>query len=127
MAEAQIKAPAAASVEVISIRPGDLVTPNQPIIRILKTEDSWVKVFVPETKLGKVKKGQNALVTSDTYPGRTFKGKVTYISSISESLPRNVQSLDERQNQMFAVKVSVTDPEGTHIFKPGMAAQVVLE
>ncbi|HMO35131.1 MAG TPA: efflux RND transporter periplasmic adaptor subunit [Gemmatales bacterium] len=96
-------------------------------IRILKTEDCWVKVFVPETSLGKVTKGQLARVTVDSHPNRSFAGKVTYIASISEFLPRNVQSLDERRNQMFAIKIIMTEPEAIQIFKPGMAAQVVLE
>lgn len=125
--EADIRSPSQARVEVVSIRPGDLVLPNQPVIRILRTDDCWVKVFVPETKLGHVTKGQTASVTIDSFPGRQFKGKVTYIASISEFLPRNVQSLDERRNQMFAIKVTMTEPEAIEIFKPGMAAQVVLE
>jgi HlyD family secretion protein len=127
VAEAEIRAPANARVEVVAIRPGDLVAPNQPVIRILKTDDCWVKVFVPETKLGKVVKGQKALVTVDSHPNRKFVGKVTQIASISEFLPRNVQSLDERRNQMFAIKIIMTEPEAIDIFKPGMAAQVVLE
>lgn len=127
VAEAEIKAPCVASIEVISIRPGDIVAPNQPIIRILKADDSWVKVYVPETQLGRVKKGQSALVTVDTYPGRQFRGEVTYIASISEFLPRNIQSIDERHNQMFGIKISMTDPEAIKIFKPGMAAEVVLQ
>lgn len=87
----KIKAPGVARVEVVAIRPGDLVLPNQPVIRILKTEDCWVKVFVPETKLGRVTKGQLASVTVDSYPGRKFQGKVSQVASISEFLPRNVQ------------------------------------
>ena len=129
IAEAEIKSPGNARVEVVSIRPGDLVLPNVPVIRILKTDDCWVKVFVPETKLGEVIKGQSASVTIDgkKYAGRKFKGKVSYIASISEFLPRNVQSLDERRNQMFAIKVTMTEPDAIEIFKPGMAAEVVLE
>ncbi len=127
VAEAEIRAPANARVEVVAIRPGDLVAPNQPVIRILKTDDCWVKVFVPETKLGRVTKGQHASVTIDSHPGKKFKGKVSQIASISEFLPRNVQSLDERRNQMFAIKVTMTSPEALDIFKPGMAAEVILE
>ncbi|HQR06349.1 MAG TPA: efflux RND transporter periplasmic adaptor subunit [Gemmatales bacterium] len=127
IAEAEIKSPGNARVEVISIRPGDLVLPNIPVIRILKTDDCWVKVFVPETKLGRVTKGQMASVTIDSFPGRKFQGKVTQVASISEFLPRNVQSLDERRNQMFGIKITMTQPEAIDIFKPGMAAEVVLE
>jgi len=127
IAEAEIKSPGNARVEVVSIRPGDLVLPNIPVIRILKTDDCWVKVFVPETKLGRVTKGQMASVTIDSFPGRKFVGKVTQVASISEFLPRNVQSLDERRNQMFGIKITMTQPEAIDIFKPGMAAEVVLE
>ncbi|MFT3882779.1 MAG: efflux RND transporter periplasmic adaptor subunit [Gemmatales bacterium] len=127
IAEAEIKSPGNARVEVISIRPGDLVLPNIPVIRILKTDDCWVKVFVPETKLGRVTKGQMASVTIDSFPGRKFQGKVTQVASISEFLPRNVQSLDERRDQMFGIKITMTQPEAIDIFKPGMAAEVVLE
>lgn len=127
LAEADIRSPGIARIEVIAVRPGDLVLPNQAVVRILKTEDCWVKVFVPETKLGRVVKGHNALVSIDSHPGKKFKGKVTHIASISEFLPRNVQSLDERRNQMFAVKITMTEPEAVEIFKPGMAAEVVLE
>lgn len=127
VAEAEIKAPSTASVEVVAIRPGDLVLPNQPVIRILKLDDCWVKVFIPETKLGKVSKGQKCTVTIDSHPGKKFNGKVTQIASISEFLPRNVQSIEERKNQMFGIKVTVTDADAVQIFKPGMAAEVVLE
>jgi multidrug resistance efflux pump len=127
IAEAEIKSPGNARVEVVSIRPGDLVLPNVPVIRILKTDDCWVKVFVPETKLGRVTKGQLATVMVDSFPGRKFQGKVMQVASISEFLPRNVQSLDERRNQMFGIKITMTQPEAIDIFKPGMAAEVVLE
>ncbi len=124
--EAVVRSPAVAYVEVVAVRAGDLVAPNQPVVRILKTEDVWIKVFVPETKLGKVKKNQEAVVTIDSHPGRTFKGSVTHIASIAEFLPRNVQSPEERKNQVFFVKVTLTEPEAVAIFKPGMAANVVL-
>ncbi len=129
VAEAEIRAPGNARVEVVSIRVGSLVLPNIPVIRILKIDDCWVKVFVPETKLAQVTKGQKASVTidGDKYAGVKFQGKVTQIASISEFLPRNVQSLDERRNQMFAIKITITQPEAIDVFKPGMAAQVVLE
>jgi multidrug resistance efflux pump len=127
VAEAEIKAPGVARVEVIAIRPGDLVAPNQPILRILRSDDTWVKVFVPETRLGKIHVGQKAWVRSDTFPDRRFAGKVIHVESISEFLPRNVQSLDERRNQVFGVKVALTEPEAIKTFKPGMAAQVVIE
>jgi len=61
-------------------------------------------------------------VTIDSHPGVQFQGTVVQIASVSEFTPRNVQSIDERRNQVFAVKVRVADPQG--IFKSGMAADV---
>lgn len=122
--EAQVKAPGKCLVEVVGVRKGDVVPPNQPVIRVLRADDLWVKVFVPSTELGKVRLGQKVQVYSDAYPDRAFEGTVFHIASISEFTPRNVQSANERRHQVFAVKVRVDDSEG--VFKSGMAAQVRL-
>ncbi len=111
-------------VEVLAVRQGDVVPANQPVVRVLRAEDLWVKVFVPETELGKVRLHQQVEVTVDAYPERRFQGEVIQVASISEYTPRNVQSADERRHQVFAVKVRVADPQG--VFKSGMAAQVWL-
>jgi multidrug resistance efflux pump len=83
-----------------------------------------VKIFVPETELGKVRLGEAVEVTVDAYPGKRFPGTVDQIASQSEFTPRNVQSADERKHQVFAVKVRVDNHEG--IFKSGMAADVIV-
>lgn len=122
LAELEIKAPEAAVLDVLAIRPGDVLPPNAPVARLLRRDDLWVKVYVPETQLGRVRLGQPVSVTCDAYPGRTFAGAVIHIAAISEFTPRNVQSPDERRHQVFGVKVRVNDPEG--VFKAGMAAEV---
>jgi multidrug resistance efflux pump len=124
LAEATIRAPEQAVVEVLGVRKGDVVTPNQIIVRVLRADDLWVKVFVPETDLGRVRLGQKVQVSIDGYPGKRFAGTVEQIASESEYTPRNVQSADERRHQVFGVKVRVADPNG--IFKSGMAAEVVM-
>jgi HlyD family secretion protein len=122
LAEAVVKAPEAAVVEVLAVRPGDILAPNQPVARVLRADDLWVKAYVPTTELGKVKLNQAVEVTIDGYPGRRFPGTVLQIATVSEFTPRNVQSVEERASQVFAIKVRVTDTEG--IFKSGMAADV---
>lgn len=122
--DAIVRSPSAAVVEVLSVRTGDLVPPNAAVARILGDEDLWVKVFVPENELGKVRLGQHAEVTVDSYPGKVFPGIVDQIASASEFTPRNVQSPDERRHQVFAVKVRVDNRDG--VFKSGMAAEVTL-
>lgn len=122
MEEAVVRAPEKALVEVLAVRKGDLVAPNQPVLRVLRADDLWVKVYVPETELGKLRLGQSVEVTMDSYPGRSFQGEVYQINTVSEFTPRNVQSADERRHQVFGVKVRVADPQG--VFKSGMAATV---
>jgi multidrug resistance efflux pump len=124
LAETVVHAPEEAVVQVVAVRKGDVVPPNQPVVRVLRAEDLWVRIYVPETELGKVYVGQPAEVTVDTYPGRRFAGQVIQVSAESEFTPRNVQSPDERRHQVFGVKVRVDDPQG--VFKAGMAAEVVL-
>lgn len=122
-AESLVKAPAAGVIESIDLRPGDLVAPNQPVARMLEPSQLWVRVYVPEPLLGRVRVGQKAALTVDTYPGREFPGRVVEIRTQSEYTPRNVQTLDQRMDQVFGVKVA-TDPAPE--LKPGMAARVRL-
>lgn len=122
-AESVVAAPAAGVIESMDLRPGDLVPPNQPVARMLEPSQMWVRVYVPEPQLGRVHVGQAAALTVDTFPRREFPGKVVEIRTQSEYTPRNVQTLDQRMDQVFGVKVAV-DPSPE--LKPGMAATVRL-
>ena len=110
-------------VESLELRPGDLLAANQPAIRILEPGQKWVKVYVPEPKLGAVRLGQHVRIKVDTNPDRTFEGQITEINQQGEYTPRNVQTLDQRFDQVFGVKVRIPD---TPELKPGMAAFVEL-
>jgi HlyD family secretion protein len=122
-AESFVAAPAAGVIESMDLRPGDLVGPNQPVARMLEPSQIWVRVYVPEPQLGRVRVGQGAALTVDTFPKREFPGKVVEIRTQSEYTPRNVQTLDQRMDQVFGVKVAI-DPVPE--LKPGMAATVRL-
>lgn len=121
--ETVVKAPADGVVESLDLRPGDIVAPNQPVARILEPGQLWVRVWVPEPSLGKVRVGLKAAITVDTYPRREFAGKVVEIRQQGEYTPRNIQTLKQRMDLVFGVKVAI-DP--TRELKPGMAAQVRL-
>lgn len=125
--EAVVKVPPElgnATVEVIAVRPGDLVPANQPVARLLRAKDLWVKVFVPETQYGLVTLHKEVQVRIDTFPDTPFRGVVVQRANISEFTPRNVQSVDERRYQVFGVKIRVDDPRGH--FNAGMAAEVTI-
>ena len=123
--EAELKAPADAVIEVVSLRPGDLVPAGRIVVTMLETSQLWVKVYVPETELAHVHVGQRATVKVDGFGGRAFEGHVGQIASQAEFLPRNVQTKSDREHQVFGVKVYV-DNSG-QVLKSGMAAQVHLE
>ncbi len=122
-AESVVAAPAPGLIESMDLRPGDLVGGNQPVARMLEPSQIWVRVYVPEPELGRVRVGQKALLTVDTFPNTEFSGHVVEIRTQAEYTPRNVQTLDQRMDQVFGVKVAI-DP--TPRLKPGMAAMVRL-
>src|SRR5262249_32056129 len=111
-------------IQTIDLRPGDLVGANQPVATILEPDQMWVRVYVPEPRLGLVHLGQKARIRVDTFPKREYPGKVVEIRPKGEYTPRNVQTLDQRMDQVFGVKVAI---EPTADLKPGMASTVRLE
>jgi HlyD family secretion protein len=121
--EAVVKAPASGVVQSLDLRPGDMVPANRPVANILEPSQLWVRVYVPEPRLGLVRLGQEAAITVDTFPGREFRGRVVEIRDRAEYTPRNIQTVDQRSEQVFGVKVAV-DPAPE--LKPGMAALVRL-
>jgi HlyD family secretion protein len=121
--EVVVTAPADGLIESLSLRPGDLVAANQAVATLLEPDQIWVRVFVPETQMGLVRVGQDAAVTVDTFPHRAFHGRVVEIRSQGEYTPRNLQTLEQRSDQVFGVKVQI-DPSPE--LKAGMAAIVQL-
>jgi multidrug resistance efflux pump len=121
--EAVVRAPAAGVIESLDLRPGDLVAAGRPVASLLEPSQLWVKVYVPEPKLGLVRIGQPASVSVDTWPDRRFEGRVVEIGDRAEYTPRNVQTVDQRSEQVFAVRVAVSPSPD---LKPGMSALVRL-
>jgi multidrug resistance efflux pump len=125
IAEGEVESPANAVVEVLPVRPGDLVTPNQTIARLLEKDQIYIRVYVPEPQLGMIKVGQKAKIKVDTFKDRAFDGVIEQINTQGEFTPRNVQSRNERNHLVFGVKVRIDNKEG--LLKPGMSADVTLE
>jgi HlyD family secretion protein len=122
--EAEVVSPTDGTIQTFDLRPGDLVAANQPLLDILETSQLWVRVYVPETKLGLVRKGEDVQIRVDTFPNRAFSGKIVEIREKAEYTPRNIQTLDQRSDEVFGVKVLI---DSTPDLKPGMAALVSLK
>ena len=123
--ERQVLAPSAAIVEVLDVRPGDIISPNTPVATLLEQDQIYVRIYIPETELGRVELGQKAEVRVDSFPKTVFEGVVEQINQQAEFLPRNVQTREERVHQVFGVKIRINDPAG-HVLA-GMAADVKLK
>jgi HlyD family secretion protein len=120
--ERQVVAPSAATVEVLDVRPGDLIAPNTPIATLLEHEQIYVRIYIPETQIGHVQLGEKAEIHVDSFPNQVFNGVVDQINQQAEFLPRNVQTREERVHQVFGVKVRIDD--ASHRVRAGMAADV---
>jgi HlyD family secretion protein len=104
---------------------GEMATPGVPILTLMKPSELWVRAYVPEEEIGRIKVGNAARVAVDAYPARRFPGRVIEIASEAEFTPRNVQTKKERVNLVFRIKVAVDNPEG--ILKPGMPADADID
>jgi len=118
--ELTISSPLPARVEALDLRPGDIVAPNATAAVLLEEKQLYVRIYVPETLLGHLKLGQDVQISVDSFPDKTFQGKVEHINQVGEYSPRNLQTADERADQVFATRVGLRN--GFDELRAGMAA-----
>lgn len=105
--------------------PGEAVGAGSPVVTLLDPDDRWVRIYVREDAIGRVRIGAAATIRSDTYPDRSYDGEVVFVSDEAEFTPRNVQTTEERTKLVYAVKVRITgDPDFE--LKPGIPADVTI-
>jgi len=103
-----------------SAEPGEFVAAGTPIVTVGDLENVWLRAYINETDLGRVKVGQGVRVTTDTYPDKRYAGRVSFIASQAEFTPRSVQTEKERVKLVYRVKVDIRNPNME--LKPGMPA-----
>jgi len=103
---------------------GELIIPMSSIFKVSDQSKAELVIYVSEESLGKIKLGQKVEISNDTYTDKVYEGKVTYISPEAEFTPKNIQTQDERTKLVFAVKVSVPNPDFE--LKAGMPADAVI-
>jgi HlyD family secretion protein len=123
--ESEIRAPADAIVLHRMAEPGLLLAAGQPGLTLAFANRLYVRTFIPETKLGRVKQGQVAQVSVDAFPGRTFNAKLTEISRDAEFTPKQVETRNERINLVYGAKVDL-DAGWKEPLVPGQPAEVVV-
>jgi HlyD family secretion protein len=125
VADCTIVAPITGTVTKRFVEQGELVAPGMAVARIADLREMNVTIYVPETDLPKVKLGGDASLMVDAFPDRKFAGTVTFISPTAEFTPKNIQTKDERTKLVFAVTITVNNPEQT--LKAGIPADVILQ
>ena len=116
-----MRSPADAVVEVLDLRPGDLVPANAPVARLLEADQLYLMVYVPQSQIGHVRVGQSAEIRIDAFE-ESFRGVVEQIRQQAEFLPRNVQTKEEREHQVIGVKLRVENPGNK--LRAGISADV---
>lgn len=116
----KLNAPLSGVVLVKNTEPGEFVVPGGAVVTLGDIEKPWLKAFITEGDLGKVKLGQKVSVTTDSYRGKVYPGKITFISSEAEFTPKNVQTAKERVKLVYRIKVALENPHRE--LKPGMPA-----
>lgn len=118
----ELKAPADAVVRSRLLEPGDMATPQRPALALALAQPKWVRVYVSEAELGKVKPGMATRVSTDSHPDQPVVGKVGYISSVAEFTPKSVQTEELRTSLVYEVRVLVED--GDNRLRLGQPATV---
>jgi HlyD family secretion protein len=118
--ETVITSPISGVVLRKNLEVGETANPGVSILTLVDPRDLWLRAYVPETEIGRIKLGQPARIKVDAFKDRAFAGKITEIASEAEFTPKNVQTQKERVNLVFRIKIGVENSEG--ILKPGMPA-----
>ncbi|MGA3295200.1 MAG: efflux RND transporter periplasmic adaptor subunit [Candidatus Acidiferrales bacterium] len=120
-----LRAPFDGIVLVRQAELGEVVSPGTPIVTLADLDHIWLRVYLPETDLGKIHWGQAVNVRTDTYPGKTYRGHVSVIASDAEFTPKSVQTEKERVTLVYRIKIDVENPN--HELKPGMPADAYVD
>jgi HlyD family secretion protein len=109
--EAELRAPIDAVVRARLMEPGDMASPQRPVYTLAITDPKWVRAYVAEADLGRVRPGMAATLSIDSQPGQPLSGKVGYISSVAEFTPKTVQTEELRSSLVYEIRVLADDKE----------------
>ena len=108
-----------------NVEPGEYVAAGTPVVTTGDLSEVFLRAYINETDLGRVKVGQKADVTTDSYPGKRYPGTITFIGQEAEFTPKTVQTAEERVKLVYRVKITVPNPSMD--LKPGMPADGVID
>jgi HlyD family secretion protein len=119
-----LRAPVSGVITVRQAELGEVVVPGAPVVTLADLDHIWLRAYVAEPDLGRIRWGQNVVVTTDAYPGKQFPGHISFISPDAEFTPKSVQTYKERVTLVYRIKIDIDNPD--HELKPGMPADAHL-
>ena len=120
-----LRAPSAGVVTVRQAELGEVVSPGSPVVTLADLDHIWLRAYIAETDLGRIAWGQAATITTDTYPGKQYHGRISFISSSAEFTPKSVQTYKERVTLVYRIKIDIDN--FNHELKPGMPADARID
>ena len=115
-----LRAPTAGVITVRQAELGEVVVPGTPVVTLADLDHIWLRAYVAETDVGRVRWGQDAAITTDTYPHKQYHGRISFIASDAEFTPKSVQTYKERVTLVYRIKIDIDN--ANHEMKPGMPA-----
>lgn len=115
-----LRAPTAGVITVRQAELGEVVVPGTPVVTLADLDHIWLRAYVAETDVGRVRWGQDAVITTDTYPHKQYHGRISFIASDAEFTPKSVQTYKERVTLVYRIKIDIDN--ANHELKPGMPA-----
>ncbi len=123
--DTRLYAPADGIIENRILEPGDMASPSTPVLTMALPSPLWVRAYVPETKLGRIRLGMAATVRTDSYPGRAYPGWIGYLASTAEFTPKTVETTELRAALVYQLRVYVCDAHDQ--LRLGMPATVSID
>lgn len=125
LADTTLTAPSDGIIRNRILEPGDMASPQRPVYTLAIIDPLWVRAYVSETDLGKLRPGMPATVSTDSFPGKHYRGWVGFISPTAEFTPQSVQTEEMRTQLVYQVRIRVCNPEGE--LRLGMPASVSID
>lgn len=110
-ADSELRAPAAGTIQSRILEPGEMASPERPVLTLALTDPKWVRAWVPEPDLGRIRNGLRATIRSDSFGGRSYEGWVGFVSPVAEFTPKTVETDELRTLLVYEVHVFVKDPQ----------------
>ena len=120
-----LKAPAAGVIQSRILEPGEMAGPTQPVLTLALTDPKWVRAYIPEPELGRIRLGMQARVFSDSFPGQAMAGWVGFISPEAEFTPKTVQTEELRTKLVYEARIYVHDDKDR--LRLGMPVSVIVD